>query len=121
MLLMVDQQLGGSFNRAIRHRIVRGESLLKPSGPFLPEDRDDFLDVLEVLADMADRGLVDRESLDFWYGDLIARTAQHPEVRAHIRQQQAKSPDTYTGLEDLAKTLPKPSSGSMIRRTPPSP
>ncbi len=106
-LTMVDQQLSAGNNRAIRHRIQREDPLLPPEGPFTPEDLGDYLDALESLASWWGRGLIDLDSIDEWYGDLISRTAKHADVRAYILEQQRENPDFYSGFEDLAKRLAK--------------
>ena len=117
-LTMVDQQLSVEANRAIRHRILRGEPLLKPKGPFTPEDLGDYLDALESLADWWGQKQIDMESVDIWFGDVIRRTSTHPEVRAYIRQQQGEDADFYTGFEDLAKALPARPASPTIKQAP---
>ncbi len=48
------------------------------------------LDTFESLAALWQRNLVDIESVDEWFGDLIERAAAHPEIRAYIREQQRR-------------------------------
>jgi hypothetical protein len=72
---MVDQQLRARINRTIRHRILRGEPLLQPRGPFTEEELSDYLDALESLADWWSQKQMDIESIDIWFGDVIRRTA----------------------------------------------
>jgi hypothetical protein len=117
-LSMVDQQLSAGINRTIRHRILRGEPLLKPQGPFTEEELSDYLDALESLADWWGQKQMDIESIDIWFGDVIHRTARHPEVRAYIRQQQIEDTDFYSGFEDLAKALPTRPTAPTLRRAP---
>ena len=114
-LTMVDQQLSAGTNRAIRHHILRGEALLKPKGPFTPEDLGDYLDALESLADWWGLKQIDMDSIDVWFGDIIRRTSRHPEVRAYIREQQGEDEDYYSGFGDLVKALPKRPSSPTIK------
>lgn len=107
-LLMMDQQLNTESNRTIRHRILTGRPLLKPTGPVTPEELGDYIDTLESLAAMRDQGQVDLDTVNDWFGDIIGRTYRNAEVLAFMRQQQDEDPDVYTGFEDLAKELPAP-------------
>ncbi len=118
-LSMVDQQLGAETNRAIRHRVTRGEALLKPAGPFTEEDLADYLDALESLADWWNLDQIDLESIDIWFGDVIRRTARHPEIRTYIRKQQREDPDFYSGFDGLLEALPKRPAASTLRRESP--
>lgn len=117
-LSMVDQQLSGETNRAIRHRIIRGEALLNPNGPFTEEELGDYLDALESLADWWGQKQIDLESIDIWFGDTIQRTARHPEVSTYIRQQQREDPDFYSGFNGLVEALPKRPTPPTLRKDP---
>lgn len=99
------------MNPGIRHEILLGKPLVKPDGPFTAEQLGDYLDVLEGLTLNYERGLVDLQSLDDWHGYTIAKTYEHPEVLAYIREQQREEETFYAGFVDLGKRLSKDSTG----------
>jgi len=86
-LMALEQRLDLEGSRAIRHRLYARKPmpLLRPDGPATPESLGDFLDTFESLAALWQRNLVDIESIDEWFGDLIERAAAHPEIRTYIR------------------------------------
>jgi hypothetical protein len=108
-LMALDQRLDLEGSRAIRHRLYARKPmpLLRPDGPATPESLGDFLDTFESLAALWQRNLVDIESVDEWFGDLIERAAAHPEIRAYIREQQREDPDFYTAFQDMAEKIAK--------------
>lgn len=106
VLLSIDQQLALEKNAAVRHRIQRGQPLLERAGGlFTREQRGDYLDVLEALASMEDRGLVGIEELDVWHGYTIAAAYRHPEVMPFIREERQEDPDYYGGFEDFGRRV----------------
>jgi len=109
-LMTLDQRFDLEGSRVIRHSLqyaTKPTPLLQPEGPATPESLGDFLDTMESLASLLDRKLVDIDDIDEWFGDLIARTAQHPEVRAYIREQQKDNAAFYTGFESMSEQILK--------------
>ena len=65
----------------------------------------DYLDTMDSLASLLARNLVDLQSVNEWFGDLIERTAGNSEVRAYIRESQLQDPSYYTGFEKMAQDI----------------
>jgi len=104
-LLMINQRLDVETSRVIRHRLqsLNPQPLL--DGSISADSLGDYLDTMDSLASLLARHLVDLESVNEWFGDLIERTAANFEVRAYIRESQLQDLSYYTGFEKMAQEI----------------
>jgi len=104
-LLAINQRLDVESNRVIRHRLqsLKPQPLVDSS--ITSDSLGDYLDTMDSLASLLARNLVDLQSVNEWFGDLIERTAANPEVRAYIRESQLQDPSYYTGFEKMAQEI----------------
>ena len=102
---MINQRLDVDSNRVIRHRLQSPKPQPLLDGSITADSLGDYLDTMDSLASLLARNLVDLESVNEWFGDLIERTAANSEVRTYICESQLQDPSYYTGFEKMAQAI----------------
>jgi len=78
----------------VRAAIHKGDALLEEDGgPFKREDIDNYLNLLEELADHESRGDVDIESIEESFGYFLVKAFHNPHVRNHIERVRREEQD----------------------------
>jgi len=94
--------------KEMRAAIHRGGALLEEDGGlFKREDIDDYLNILEELADHESRGDVDIESIEESFGYFLVKAFHSPHIRNHIQRVRREAQDEryYAGFMRLASKV----------------